>query len=104
MHSQNHIKLEYICLIHEHYRHLYINITAYTPGVFGIVNIHPIHEHCEDRYIYITAYSPRGYDVSSHVYWAASQQQYRGNLTKRISRLKPPRFFLFLLPTNPIGP
>jgi hypothetical protein len=73
-------------------------------GVFGIVNIRQIHEHCEHRYIYITAYSPRGYDVNSHVYWAASHQRYKGNLTKCILCLKPPRFFLFLLPTHSIGP
>jgi len=57
------------------------------PGIFGIENICLNHEHCEPRYIYITAYSPRGYDVNSHVYWAASYQWYRGNLTKYISGL-----------------
>jgi len=84
---------------------LYYSIyTPPPPGVFRIVNIHPIYEHCEHRYIYITAYSPHGYDVISHIYWAASHQRYRGNLTERISGLKPPRTFLSLLPRGEFRP
>ena len=79
------------------------------PGVFRIVNIYPIHKHCEHCYIFITAYSPCGYNVISRAYWAASHQrtdhrQHRWNLTERISGLKPPYLFLFLIPNHSIGP
>jgi len=45
-----------------------------------------------------------GYDVISHAYWAASHRRHRGNLTERISGLKPPRTSLFALTTHSIAP
>ena len=57
---------------------------------FELENNRLIHEHYRHLYIYITTYSPLGYDVISHAYWAASYQWYRGNFTKPISGLKHP--------------
>ena len=90
------LELEYTCLIHKHHRNLHILYYSIPPGVFRIVNIYPS-SHL------ITAYSPRGY-VISQAYWAASHQWHRGNLTERISGLKPPCTSLFLLTTHSIAP